>query len=160
MESATDKVISPLQDLEDSLHPLVNYIIIPLFAFANAGILFQGMNFSALYSGVGLAVICGLVVGKFAGVFLFSWLTIKMNLAPKPDGCNWKMIGGVSMLAGIGFTVSLFIANLSFGSMGVHGHELLNDAKLGILVGSLLSGLLGYTYLSRVLPKCVEEDED
>ena len=137
-----------------------NYIIIPLFAFANAGILFQGMNFSALYSGVGLAVICGLVVGKFAGVFLFSWITIKMNLAPKPDGCNWKMIGGVSMLAGIGFTVSLFIANLSFGSMGGHGHELLNDAKLGILVGSLLSGLLGYTYLSRVLPKSVEEDED
>ena len=71
-----------------------------------------------------------------------------------------RMIGGVSMLAGIGFTVSLFIANLSFGSMGVHGHELLNDAKLGILVGSLLSGLLGYTYLSRVLPKSVEEDED
>ena len=160
MESATDKVISPLQDLEDSLHPLVNYIIIPLFAFANAGILFQGMNFSAVYSGVGLAVICGLVVGKFAGVFLFSWITIKMNLAPKPDGCNWKMIGGVSMLAGIGFTVSLFIANLSFGSMGVHGHELLNDAKLGILVGSLLSGLLGYTYLSRVLLKSVEEDDD
>ena len=88
------------------------------------------------------------------------WITIKMNLAPKPDGCNWKMIGGVSMLAGIGFTVSLFIANLSFGSMGGHGHELLNDAKLGILVGSLLSGLLGYTYLSRVLPKSVEEDED
>ena len=76
------------------------------------------------------------------------------------ENIDETLIGGVSMLAGIGFTVSLFIANLSFGSMGVHGHELLNDAKLGILVGSLLSGLLGYTYLSRVLPKSVEEDED
>lgn len=160
MESATDKVISPLQDLEDSLHPLVNYIIIPLFAFANAGILFQGMNVSALYSGVGLAVICGLVIGKFVGVFLFSWLTIKMKLAPKPEGCNWKMLAGVSMLAGIGFTVSLFIANLSFGAMGAHGLELLEDSKLGILAGSLLSGIIGYVYLSRVLPKKVEEGED
>ena len=153
MESATDKVISPLQDLEDTLHPLVNYVIIPLFAFANAGIMFHGMNVSALYSGVGFAVICGLVLGKFSGVFLFSWFTIKSGMAPKPDRCSWKMIGGVSMLAGIGFTVSLFIANLSFGSMGAHGVELLNDAKLGILVGSLLSGILGYAYLSRVLPR-------
>ena len=152
MESATDKVISPLQDLEDTLHPFVNYIVIPLFAFANAGILFEGMNLSALYSGVGLAIICGLVIGKFAGVFLFSWLTIKLRLAPMPERCTWKMMGGVSMLAGIGFTVSLFIANLSFGSMGIHGEELLNDSKLGIIVGSLLSGLLGYLYLSRTLP--------
>lgn len=153
MESATDKVISPLQDLEDSLHPLVNYVIIPLFAFANAGILFEGMSFSAVYSGVGLAVICGLVIGKFIGVFLFTWLTIKFKLAPKPQGCNWKMIAGVSMLAGIGFTVSLFIANLSFGPMGAEGVALLNDAKLGILIGSLLSGVLGYLYLNKVLPK-------
>lgn len=158
MESATDKVISPLQDLEDSLHPLVNYIIIPLFAFANAGIMFQGMSFSAIYSGVGLAIICGLVIGKFVGVFMFTWITIKLKLAPKPENSTWKMIGGVSMLAGIGFTVSLFIANLSFGSMGVHGQELLNDAKLGIIVGSLLSGVIGYAYLLRVLPKgSVEE---
>ena len=160
MESATDKVISPLQDLEDSLQPLVNYIIIPLFAFANAGILFEGMHLSAIYSGVGLAVICGLVLGKFLGVFSFTWLTIKLKLAHKPEGANWKMIAGVSMLAGIGFTVSMFIANLSFGNMGVHGHELLNDAKLGIIIGSLLSGILGYVYLSRVLPKKAEDEED
>lgn len=159
MESATDKVISPLQDLEDSLHQLVNFVIIPLFAFANAGILFQGMNVSALYTGVGFAVICGLVIGKFAGVFLFSWLTIKLGVAAKPENSDWRMISGVSMLAGIGFTVSLFIANLSFGSMGAHGHELLDDAKLGILAGSLLSGILGYVYLSRVLPKDSVEDE-
>ncbi len=153
METATDNVISPLQDLEDSLQPLVNYIIIPLFAFANAGIMFQGMSFSAVYSGVGLAIICGLVIGKFVGVFLFSWLTIKLKLASMPDRSTWKMLAGVSMLAGIGFTVSLFIANLSFASMGAHGQVLLNDAKLGIIVGSLLSGLIGYGYLSHILPK-------
>lgn len=153
METATDKVISPLQDLEDTLHPLVNYIIIPLFAFANAGILFQGMSFSAVYRGVGLAVISGLLIGKFVGIFSFTWLAIKLKLAAKPDRSTWKMIAGVSMLGGIGFTVSLFIANLSFGSMGAEGMRLLNDAKLGILIGSLLSGVLGYMYLSRVLPK-------
>lgn len=152
MESATDKVISPLQDLEDSLHPLVNNIIIPLFAFANAGIVFSGMNVSALYTGVGLAIICGLVVGKFVGVFLFSWLTIKLGFASMPERATWKMLAGVAMFTGIGFTVSLFIANLSFGSMGAHGELLLNDAKLGIIVGSVLSGLFGYIYLSRVLP--------
>ena len=158
METATDKVISPLQDLEDTLHPLVNYIIIPLFAFANAGILFQGMSFSAVYSGVGLAVICGLLIGKFVGIFSFTWLAIKLKLAAKPDRSTWKMIAGVSMLGGIGFTVSLFIANLSFGSMGSEGMRLLNDAKLGILIGSLLSGVIGYLYLSRVLPKESSEE--
>ena len=153
MESATDNVISPLQELEDSLQPLVSYVIIPLFAFANAGILFQGMSLSAVYSGVGLAVICGLLIGKFVGIFSFTWLAIKLKLVTKPDRSTWKMIAGVSMLGGIGFTVSLFIANLSFGSMGAEGMRLLNDAKLGILIGSLLSGIVGYLYLSRVLPK-------
>lgn len=153
MEGATDKVISPLQDLEDMLHPIVNFIVIPLFAFSNAGIQFEGMSLSALYSGVGLAVICGLVIGKFVGVFSFTWIAVKLRLAPIPTNSNWKMVAGVSMLAGIGFTVSLFIAILSFGHMGAEGAELLNDAKLGILVGSLLSGIIGYLYLSKVLPK-------
>lgn len=151
MESASDKVISPLQDLEDSLQSLVNYIIIPLFAFANAGVIFEGMSLSAVYSGVGLAVICGLVIGKFVGIFSFSWAAIKMGIAPRPTGSNWKMLGGVAMLGGIGFTVSLFIATLSYG--GAEFATILNDAKLGILIGSLLSGFLGYTYLSKVLPK-------
>ena len=153
IESASDKAISPLQDLEDTLHPIVDYIIVPLFAFANAGICFSGMEVSALYSGVSLAIICGLVLGKCAGIFLFSWATIKLKLAPMPEFSNWKMLASVSMLGGIGFTVSLFIANLSFGSMGAEGVELLNDSKLGILVGSLLSGLLGYFFLSVSLPK-------
>ena len=153
IESASDKAISPLQDLEDSLHSIVDYVIVPLFAFANAGICFSGMQLSDVYSGVSLAIICGLVLGKFTGIFIFSWATIKMKLAPMPMHSNWKMLASVSMLGGIGFTVSLFIANLSFGTMGAEGVQLLNDSKLGIIIGSILSGILGYAFLSMSLPK-------
>lgn len=158
IESASDKVISPLQELEDSLHPVVNYLIIPIFAFANAGITLWHMDASALVGGIGLAIICGLVLGKFLGLFVFSWLTVKLHLAPMPQYCNWKMMASISMLGGIGFTVSLFIANLSFGSMGAHGLELLNNAKLGIVVGSLLAGVLGFMMLHHFLPKTPCED--
>lgn len=153
IESASDKVISPLQDLEDSLHPVINYLIIPLFAFANAGIYLLDMNPVTIVSGISLAIIVGLVLGKFIGIFIFSWLTVKLHMAPIPDQSNWKMIAAVSMLGGIGFTVSLFIANLSFGDGGPAGLALLNDAKLGIVVGSLLAGIIGYFLLSRYLPR-------
>lgn len=153
IESASDKVISPLQDLEDSLHPLVNYLIVPLFAFANAGIYFGGMEASALVSGISLAIICGLVFGKFLGIFLFSWIAVHLKWAPMPDGCNWKQMASIAMLGGIGFTVSLFIANLSFGVGDPYMSELLNDAKLGILVGSFISGFLGWLFLHITLPK-------
>lgn len=158
IESASDKVISPLQELEDSLHPVVNYLIIPIFAFANAGIFLGDMSVSDLYSGVGLAVICGLFIGKFAGIFSFSWLAVKAGLAPMPYGANWKMLSAVSVLGGIGFTVSLFIANLSFPDM-LH-HDTLNSAKLAILAGSLLSGLAGYTFLKFSLPKVSADDKN
>ncbi len=159
IESASDKVISPLQDLEDSLHPLVNYLIIPLFAFANAGIFLLGLDPASIIEGVSLAIILGLVIGKFTGIFAFTWLTIKLGWAPMPSESNWKMIASVSMLGGIGFTVSLFIANLSFGAMGEHGLDLLNHAKLGIVIGSLLSGILGYIMLNRTLPHTSTPDE-
>lgn len=153
IESASDKVISPLQDLEDSLHPIVNYFIVPIFAFANAGIFLGNVDFSSLVSGVSLAIIVGLVVGKFLGIFTFSWLAIKLKLAPKPEGSNWKQLASVSMLGGIGFTVSLFIANLSFGTGDPILSEILNNAKLGILVGSLVAGVLGWLALHITLPK-------
>lgn len=159
IETASDKVISPLQDMEDTLHPFVNYIIVPLFAFANAGIFFGDMEISQLYSGIAPAIILSLVVGKFVGIFLFSWLTIICRLAPMPEGGNWSRMASVSMLGGIGFTVSLFIANLSFGanaSMAI----LLNDAKLGILVASILAGILGWLLLHFSLPKEPQDDED
>ena len=153
IESSSDKVISPLQDMEDSLHPVVNYLIIPLFAFANAGIYLADLKISALFHGVGLAVILGLVVGKFLGVLSFSWLTVKLGWAPMPEGCNWKQLASVSLLAGIGFTVSLFIANLSFGTGDPALSQLLDNAKLGILVGSLLAGFGGWLALHFTLPK-------
>lgn len=151
IESASDKVISPLQELEDTLHPVVNYLIIPIFAFANAGIFLGDMAVSDLYSGAGLAVICGLFFGKFAGIFSFSWLAVKVGLAPMPYRSNWKMLSAVSVLGGIGFTVSLFIANLSFHDAAFA--HLLNSSKLGILIGSLLSGIVGYALLKVLLPK-------
>lgn len=153
IESASDKVISPLQDMEDSLHPVVNYLIVPLFAFANAGISFEGLEIASIFTGVSLAIILGLVVGKSVGIFLFSWLCIKLKLANIPHGTNWHQLAAVSMLGGIGFTVSLFIANLSFGTGDPFLSSQLDHARLGILVGSLLSGILGWLFLNFTLPK-------
>lgn len=152
VEHASDKVISPLQELEDSLHPIVNYFIIPLFAFANAGILLLGIDPMSAIEGISLAVICGLVFGKFIGILLFSWLTVKLKWAPMPAHSNWHMMASVAMLGGIGFTVSLFIATLSFGGGTPHETDLLNHAKLGIVIGSLLSGIIGFVWLHYTLP--------
>ena len=161
IESSSDKVISPLQDMEDSLHPLVNYLIVPLFAFANAGIFFGDMDISQLFHGLAPSIIVSLVLGKFLGIFLFSLLTIKLKWAPMPKGATWGSLASVSVLGGIGFTVSLFIAGLSFGSANPVMSELLNDAKLGILAGSLLAGVLGFVLLHFTLPKgnVAEDDE-
>lgn len=153
IESASDKVISPLQDMEDTLHPLVNYLIIPLFAFANAGIYLLDMNPATLFEGVSLAIIVALVVGKFLGIFLFSFASVKLKLAPMPEFTNWKMMASVSVLGGIGFTVSLFIANLSYGNMGELGNYLLSHSKLGIVIGSLFAGISGFILLHKTLPK-------
>lgn len=166
VESASDKVISPLQDLEDSLHASVNNFIVPLFAFANAGIYLLDLNPQMVVHGISLAIICGLVIGKFVGIFGLSLITVKLGLAQIPQHCNWKMMASISVLGGIGFTVSLFIANLSFASMGAHGAELLNQSKLGIVVGSLAAGIIGFMLLHCMLPskkeaaKYLEEDEE
>ncbi len=153
VESDSDKVISPLQNMEDSLYPIINYFIIPLFAFANAGISLVGMNMSEVFEGVSLAVILGLVIGKFTGIFSFSYVAIKSKLVSMPSQVNWKMLAGVSMLGGIGFTVSLFIADLSYSKLPGIGAHLLNNAKLGIIIGSVIAGVLGYIALNIALPK-------
>lgn len=158
IESASDKVISPLQDLEDTLHPVINYLIIPLFAFANAGIVLSGLELSSLFSGISLAIFLGLLLGKFLGIFLSSWIVIKLKIVSMPTHVTWKSLAAVSVLGGIGFTVSLFIANLSFGDMGPEGAVLLERAKLGIVAGSLASGIVGYFLLNLFLPKQVEEE--
>ena len=151
IESAADKMISPLQDLEDNLHFLINYIVIPLFAFANAGISFAGMSFGSIFSGVGLAVMLGLVAGKFIGVFSFSWIAVKLNIVRLPENTTWKAFAGVCALCGIGFTVSMFIADLSYaGQPG--GAAILDQAKLGILIGSVVAAILGCIILNKTLP--------
>ena len=153
IESAADKMISPLQDLEDNLHFPINYIVIPLFAFANAGVDLSVMSLSSLVSGVSLAVIVGLVLGKFIGVFSFSWLAVRMNVVSLPAGTTWKAFASVCVLCGIGFTVSMFIADLSYSGLGAEGFALLNEAKLGVLCGSVIAALLGCLLLNRNLPK-------
>ncbi len=158
VESASDKVISPLQDLEDTLHPLVNYFIVPLFAFANAGICLLGMDPMSTFQGISLAIICGLFIGKFVGIFSFSWLAVKLGLAPMPQHSNWSMMASVAMLGGIGFTVSLFIATLSFNPAIPAEAELLSHAKLGIVVGSVISGIIAFVWLHFTLPKGVAPD--
>ena len=153
IESAADKMISPLQDLEDNLHFLINYLVIPLFAFANAGIDLSGMSLGSLFSGVSLSVIIGLVLGKFLGVFSFSWLAVRMKIVALPAGATWKAFASVCVVCGIGFTVSMFIADLSYAGLGAQGVALLNEAKLGVLCGSVISALLGCWLLNRNLPK-------
>ena len=153
IESAADKMISPLQDLVDNLHFPINYIVIPLFAFANAGVDLSVMSLSSLVSGVSLAVIVGLVLGKFIGVFSFSWLAVRMKVVSLPAGTTWKAFASVCVLCGIGFTVSMFIADLSYSGLGAEGFALLNEAKLGVLCGSVMAALLGCLLLNRNLPK-------
>ena len=152
IESAADKLISPLQDLEDGLQFMINYVVIPLFAFANAGIDMAVMSVGSIFSGVGLSVLLGLVVGKFLGVFSFSWIAVRLGIVSLPAGTTWKAFASVCVICGIGFTVSMFIADLSFAGIGSVGAELLDQAKLGVLCGSVISALLGCILLNKTLP--------
>ncbi len=148
VESASDRVISTLQSLEDNLHNTVSFIVLPLFAFANAGVVLGGGD-GSLIGSVTLGIFAGLIFGKFIGIFSFTYLAVKTGITPMPKGMNWKNLAGVSLLGGIGFTVSLFISNLSFSEMSP---VLLNQAKIGVLSGSLVAGILGFMVLYKVLP--------
>lgn len=154
IEKASDQLISPLQDIEDQLAMPINYLVIPIFAFANAGVNFEGMSIGSLFHGVALGVFLGLLVGKFTGVLSFSWLSIKLGWCQMPEGGNWRSFASVCMVCGIGFTVSMFIAALSYPAhLGIEGAEMLNEAKLGILCGTVASALLGSLMLNHTLPK-------
>lgn len=138
LEDWTEKVQSPLQQLEHRLHNWVAYLIMPLFALSNAGVSFSGDT--KLDSFLGGVIVVSLVLGKLVGITLFSWLGIKLKLAELPEGVNFMQIVGTALLAGVGFTMSIFVANLAF-----YGNDLLLDsAKVGILVGSLIAGAAGY----------------
>ncbi|MEK7992054.1 MAG: Na+/H+ antiporter NhaA, partial [Thiotrichaceae bacterium] len=136
---------SPLHYLEHLLHPWVAFAIMPIFAFANAGVSFEGMSLGILAENVPLGVIAGLFLGKQVGVFLFSWILIKTGFASLPKDCNWLDLYGVALLCGIGFTMSLFIGSLAF----VGNDVLMNEVRLGVLVGSFLSAALGYAVLQH-----------
>lgn len=148
IEAASDRVISPLQDFENMLGNTVNYFIMPLFAFANAGVVFDASNLT-IFSGVTLSVLLGLLLGKVTGIFTFTWLAVKLKISVLSTGMTWINILGLAMLGGIGFTVALFLAGLSYPL----GSDLLNQAKLGVILGSLLSGAVGYLLLRIILSK-------
>ena len=152
IKDTATKAISPVQILEHAIAPLVNYFILPLFAFVNAGITFGGISSEGLL-GVPLAILLGLFPGKAVGITLFTWVSIRLRLCVAPLGMTFRRLVSLSVLGGIGFTVSLFIANLSYDSPEFVG--LLNEAKLGIFVGSILSGVVGYLLLRAIRP-----DED
>jgi NhaA family Na+:H+ antiporter len=139
-ESATK--YTPLQQIENMLHPWVAFFIMPFFALANAGILIGANFFSDLINPVSIGVISGLVAGKFAGVVFFSWLMVRFGFAQLPAMASWGHITGVALLAGVGFTMSLFISNLAFETPGFIG-----QAKYGILTASVVAGISGLLIL-------------
>jgi len=148
IEINCEKILTPLQRFEHGLHPWVSFFIMPVFALANAGVTIGAGITSALTNPVSLGIILGLFLGKQIGVFSFSYFAVKLKLADAPEGVDWKKIYAASILAGIGFTMSLFIANLAFASP-----ELLDIAKVGILSGSLISGIVGFLILKFALNK-------
>ena len=145
--AATD-MLPPGLVLERYLHLGQAFLILPLFAFFNAGVRISGDIFETLANPVSLGIVLGLVLGKQIGVFLFSWLAIKSGRAALPAGVTWGQIWGASCLAGVGFTMSLFISELAFKDP-----EIISEAKIGILAASLVAGILGYLVLTRALPK-------
>jgi NhaA family Na+:H+ antiporter len=139
-------VEAPLQRLEHTLNPWVAYGIVPLFVLANAGVSLRGDVGATVRQPVALGIILGLVVGKQIGITAFSWLAVKAGLAVLPTGLAWRHIYGVAWLGGIGFTMSLFIAELAFGQ-----GALLMTAKIGILVASAIAGSVGWLLLRTTL---------
>jgi NhaA family Na+:H+ antiporter len=141
----------PLRRLEQSLHPWVAFGILPLFAFANAGVSLAGLSLRDLLQPIPLGIALGLVVGKQVGVFSFAWLAVKLGIARLPTGVNFKHVYGAAILCGIGFTMSLFIGMLAFEN-NASGEVVVID-RLGILAGTLVSALAGYVVLHFVLPR-------
>lgn len=140
---------SPARELEHDLHPSVAFVILPLFAFANAGVALDARAMQEIFTSVPMGIAAGLFVGKQLGVFGCAWLAVKLRLAPTPT-LRWSEVYGAALLCGIGFTMSLFIGSLAFGQSG--SNQLYAD-RLGILLGSFLSALAGYFYLNAVLPR-------
>jgi Na+:H+ antiporter, NhaA family len=142
LNRATYKLEPPLHELEHRLHPWVAFAIVPIFALANAGVSLGGGLADAVANPVSLGIVAGLVLGKQLGVTLFAWLAVKSGLSELPDGVGWRHVYGAGWLAGIGFTMSLFITDLAFS-----GGPLVDAAKIGILAASLVAGAVGWAIL-------------
>jgi len=142
---------SPLRELEHDLHTLVAFAILPIFAFVNAGVSFRGVGVDDLLHPVPLGIAAGLFIGKQLGIFGFCWIAIKMGFAKLPAGSTWGSLWGVSILCGVGFTMSLFVGSLAFESTATDIKEMF-DERLGIILGSVISGVVGFLVLSRLLP--------
>ena len=138
-----EKDFSLLIKLEHSISPYVAFLIMPIFAFANAGVSLDGLSLSSLLQPVPLGILLGLFFGKQVGVMMFSFLAVKLGAAQMPDNSSWLNLYGVSILTGIGFTMSLFVGNLAF----VENLEYIDGVKIGVLSGSLLSTVCGYFLL-------------
>ena len=145
--------------LEHSLHVPVNHVILPLFAFVNTGIDFAGVTLKDFTHSITLGIVSGLFLGKQLGIFFFSWLAVKLGMGRLPEGVDWKMLYGVGILGGIGFTMSLFIGSLAFECSGSACFSPV-DERMGILIGSLISGVVGYLYLRFFAAKNGGEDEE
>lgn len=151
VNSLSRKVQSPLQHIEHDLSRWVNYLILPIFALANAGVVLYDESAVAVDDSItmlGYSIATSLVLGKVIGIFLFTWLAVKLKLAAKPDNVSWTSFIGLGFLGGIGFTMSMFIATLAFDSS-----QVLNSAKIGIFAGSVLAGVVGYVILKISLKK-------
>jgi len=144
MKSKTRADYSPLKSMEHDLHSVVAYFVLPIFAFANAGISFSGVGAEQVFHNVPLGIALGLFIGKQVGVFGFCWIAIKAKLVNLPAGMSWSSLYGTAALCGVGFTMSLFIGSLAFEESNVN---LLFDDRLGIIIGSLASGIVGYIVL-------------
>ena len=140
---------SPLKSLEHDLHSVVAFFVLPIFAFANAGLSLEGMGIEQVAEGVPLGIATGLFIGKQVGIFGLCWLVIKFNFARLPDGMSWMSLYGTSVLCGIGFTMSLFIGSLAFEESEL---SFFFSDRLGIILGSLVSGVVGYLVLNASLP--------
>jgi NhaA family Na+:H+ antiporter len=155
LESTAEAAQAPLQWIEHSLQPWVAFVIIPLFAFANAGVELKGELAQAFGSPVTLGVLLGLLIGKPLGITLFAWLATKLGVAALPGGCGWRALHGVSWLGGIGFTMSLFITGLAF-TEGV----MVTDAKVGIFAASMGAAVMGVLLLRKQAPSDIPEVPD
>jgi len=151
-KDAHNQAISPLKDIEHGLHFWVAFFILPLFAFVNAGVDITQISLAQMTDSVPMGIMLGLFIGKQLGVFGFSWLAIKLKLASLPEDSNWMQLYGVSILTGIGFTMSLFITSLAFESDQLFQYT----DKLAILVASFLSGIAGYLILRTNKPSQIK----